>query len=68
MARKLSAGIALACSMFLIFGFTAAQAADPAFCKQYSKAALSQVRAGLSSSRCAGGLQGARWSSEFAVH
>ena len=68
MARGLSAGIALVCSMFLIFGFTAAQAADPAFCKQYSKAALSQVRAGLSNSRCAGGLQGARWSSEFAVH
>jgi hypothetical protein len=68
MARRLSARVAVACSMFLIFGIAAAQAADPAFCKQYSQAALNQVRAGLSNARCAGGLQGSRWSSEFAVH
>jgi hypothetical protein len=68
MGRGLSAGVAVACSMFLIFGIIPAQAADPAFCKQYSKAALNQVRAGLSNGRCAGGLQGSRWSSEFAVH
>jgi hypothetical protein len=65
---KLSAGVALACSMVLASHITAAQAADPGFCKQYTQAALNQVRAGLSSPRCAGGLQGSRWSSEFAVH
>ena len=46
----------------------AARAADPAFCKQYSQAALSQVRGGLANPRCAGGMQGARWSTDFAVH
>ena len=68
MTRKLSAGVALACSMVLASHTTAARAADPGFCRQYTQAALNQVRAGLSNSRCAGGLQGSRWSSEFAVH
>jgi hypothetical protein len=68
MIGRLSAGVALACSMFLASGVTAARAADPAFCRQYAKAALNQVRAGLSNPRCAGGLQGSRWSSDFAVH
>ncbi len=45
-----------------------AQAADPGFCRQYAKAALNQVRGGFSSPACAGGMQGARWSSAFAVH
>jgi hypothetical protein len=47
---------------------TAAGAADPGFCRQYAQAALNQVRGGLSNPGCAGGLQGARWSSDFAVH
>jgi hypothetical protein len=47
---------------------TTAQAADPGFCRQYAKAALNQVRGALSNPACAGGLQGARWSSDFAVH
>lgn len=47
---------------------TGANAADPGFCRQYARAALNQVRGGLSNPACAGGLQGARWSSEFAVH
>jgi hypothetical protein len=68
MTGKLSAGVALACSMFLVSGSTAVRAADPGFCRQYAQAALNQVRAGLSNPRCAGGLQGSRWSSEFAVH
>ena len=45
-----------------------ANAADPEFCRQYARAALVQVRGGLSNSACGGGLQGARWSSDFAVH
>ena len=68
MTGKLSASIALACSMVLASHVTAARAADPGFCRQYAKAALNQVRVGLSSARCAGGLQGSRWSSEFSVH
>jgi hypothetical protein len=31
-------------------------------------AALNQVRGGLANPRCAGGLQGTRWSSDFAIH
>jgi hypothetical protein len=54
-------------SMFLS-GLTPAHAAEPAFCKQYAKAALNQVRGGLTNPACAGGLQGARWSTDFAVH
>ena len=45
-----------------------AYAADPGFCRQYVRAALIQVRGGLSDPACAGGLQGTRWSSDFAVH
>jgi hypothetical protein len=44
------------------------RAADPAFCKQYARAALVQVRGALASPHCGAGLQGARWSTEFAVH
>jgi hypothetical protein len=46
----------------------AAQAADPGFCRQYAQASLNQVRGALANPGCAGGLQGARWSSDFAVH
>lgn len=67
MIRKLSAGITLACAMFFISAVTA-RAADPAFCRQYAKAALNQVRGGLANPRCAAGMQGPRWSTDFAVH
>jgi hypothetical protein len=62
----LTAGFGLA--LFLVSGLTAAHAADPGFCKQYSQAALTQVRGGLANPRCASGMQGARWSSDYAVH
>jgi hypothetical protein len=68
MANRLPLTFALVLSAFLISGLTVARAADPAFCRQYTQAALNQVRAGLSNARCAGGLQGARWSSDSAVH
>jgi hypothetical protein len=55
--------------MFLALGLTTtAHAADPGFCKPYAQAALTQVRAALATPRCGAGLQGARWSTEFAVH
>jgi hypothetical protein len=47
---------------------TAAHAAEPAFCKPYAKAALNQVRGGLTDPACASRLQGSRWSTDFAVH
>jgi hypothetical protein len=47
---------------------TAANAADPGFCKQYAQAALNQVKVGLSDPICGSGLRGVRWSSDFAVH
>jgi hypothetical protein len=55
-------------SMLLLAAMTAAHAADPGFCRQYAKASLNQVRGGFANPACAGGLQGARWSSDFAVH
>ncbi len=68
MTKRLPTVFALVLSGFLIAAISEARAADPAFCRQYTKAALNQVRAGLSIPRCAGGLQGARWSSDFGVH
>jgi hypothetical protein len=55
-------------STFPACGVTAANAADPGFCRQYAQASLNQVRGGLSNPACGGGLQGARWSSDFSVH
>lgn len=67
MTNKLPLTVFLSILPTLIL-FTEAQAADPGFCRQYAKAALNQVRGGLSNPACAGGLQGTRWSSDFAVH
>ena len=55
-------------SIFLISGLTDARAADPGFCRQFAKAAISQVRGALADPRCGAGVQGARWSTDFAAH
>jgi hypothetical protein len=55
-------------SLALAAAPTPVRAADPAFCRQYARAALVQVRAALASEHCGAGLQGARWSAEFPVH
>jgi hypothetical protein len=68
MAGRLRLTGALVASMFLIPGLSAAYAAEPAFCRPYAEAALKQVRGGLANPRCAAGMQGARWSTDFAVH
>ena len=68
MANRLSLTGALILSAFVVSGLSAAHAADPGFCKQYARAALNQVRGALANPRCGGGLQGARWSADFAVH
>jgi hypothetical protein len=67
MANRLPSKVFLAALLALIL-FTEAQAADPAFCRQYAKAAVNQVRGGLSDPACGGRLQGTRWSSDFAAH
>ena len=54
--------------LFLMSGWTDAQAAEPAFCRQFAKAAISRVRGALADPRCGAGVQGARWSTDFAVH
>ena len=46
----------------------AAQAADPASCRDYATAAIRQVRGAVNNPRCLPGLQGARWSADFQVH
>jgi hypothetical protein len=68
MASRLPLTAVLVVSAVLIPGLTAARAAEPGFCRQYAQAALTQVRGGLANPRCAGGMQGARWSTDFAVH
>jgi hypothetical protein len=68
MANRLTLGVTCVASIFSVFALTAAHAADPAFCRQYAQAALNQVRGGLANPVCAGGMQGARWSTDFSVH
>jgi hypothetical protein len=67
MTNRLPLRVFLSALLALIL-FTEAQAADPVFCRQYAKAALNQVRGGLSNPACASGLQGSRWSTDFSVH
>jgi hypothetical protein len=57
----------IVCGLVLCLGGSA-QAADPAFCRTYARAALNQVRGGLANPRCAAGMQGNRWSTAFPVH
>jgi hypothetical protein len=68
MANRLPVTAGFFMLLFAVSGLTAARAADPGFCKPYAQAALKQVRGGLSDSTCAPRLQGARWSTDFAVH
>jgi hypothetical protein len=68
LVNRLPLAVATALSIFVVLSASAAHAADPGFCKQYTQAALNQVRVGLITPRCARGLQGARWSTEFAIH
>ena len=67
MANRPACAVAFVLSVFPL-DLTAAHAADPAFCKPYAKAALSQVRGGLIDPACASHFQGTRWSTDFAAH
>jgi hypothetical protein len=66
--RRLLTGAALLLPALACLVPAAARAADPAFCQGYAQAAINQVRGGLSNPGCVGGMQGARWSSDFRVH
>jgi len=68
MANKLRFTAGYLLSIFLMSGLTDARAADPGFCRQFAKVAISQVREVLADPRCGAGVQGARWSTDFAVH
>ena len=68
MANRLPLRLAFLLSLVSAAALTAVHAADPAFCRPYAQAALNQVRGGLSDPACAPRMQGARWSSDFAVH
>jgi hypothetical protein len=68
MTKRPVAGLVLAVFALSVAAITEARAADPAFCRQYSHAALNQVQAGLANPRCAAGMQGSRWSTDFSVH
>jgi hypothetical protein len=57
----------VALSLPVISALSSAHAADPAFCKQYARAALVQVRGALRNPHCGAGVQGMRWSGEFPV-
>ena len=62
------AGQVLALFALTFAAMTEVRAADPAFCRQYSQAAIHQVRGGLANPRCAAALQGSRWSTDFSAH
>jgi hypothetical protein len=70
MIRRLLAGVFVVVLTVsgLVSILGSARAADPAFCRGYTQAALNQVRGGLSNPRCQGGMQGPRWSSDYNVH
>jgi len=61
-------GAALGAAALLLAASTAAQAADPAFCRNYATAAVRQVRIALTNPRCAMVAVGARWSPYYRVH
>ncbi len=57
-----------ATTMAAVLAPLTAQAADPGFCRGYTRAAINQVRGALANPRCAAGIQGSRWSSDEKVH
>jgi len=38
------------------------------FCRDYARAAMNQVRAGLANPGCAAGVKGPRWAPDEAIH
>ena len=61
-------GAAAAGAVFMLSGLPAAQAASPAVCQDYARAALRQVHVAREIPRCAAGIGGTRWSADYRVH
>ena len=59
---------AAAAGLVLAAVTTAAQAADPEFCRGYATAAVRQARVGHEIPRCRPGAFGARWTENYRVH
>jgi hypothetical protein len=59
---------ATAGTFLFALGLSGARAAEPGFCRDYTDAALHQVRAALATPACERGLGGARWSADRRVH
>jgi hypothetical protein len=66
MAARLLWLAAVAATTLLDIGVS--RAASREFCEDYARAAIVQVRGGMSNRNCAGGLQGARWAPDYHVH
>jgi hypothetical protein len=60
--------VAVTATILLDAGLTASRAASREFCEEYARAAIVQVRGGLSNRGCISGMEGARWSAEYRVH
>lgn len=67
MFKTLLAGLIGSTVIFALPPFHA-NAAAPAFCGDYARAAVNQVRVALSIPRCRGGMEGTRWSANQRVH
>jgi hypothetical protein len=59
---------AIAAGLLLAAAGHAALAADPAFCTNYSTAAVRQARVAHVTPPCAPGAIGARWTENYRVH
>jgi len=59
-----------ACGAVLVFAATAASAASPEFCRDYSRAAVNQVRAAMAHPRCDWRMDHnpTRWSTDWRAH
>jgi hypothetical protein len=59
---------AAAGALVAVTPLSAANAANPEFCRGYARAALNQVESALAVPECRRGLEGARWSADYRVH
>jgi hypothetical protein len=64
----LRAVVGLASVIGLVCAGGLANAADPGFCRDYSQAALRQVRIAYEHPYCREGARGSRWSRDFREH
>jgi len=68
MARKPPLAVIFVLVGIAHLGMPTAYAADPGFCRQYTKAALTQVHRGLENPGCARRHAGRQVVTEFSVH